>query len=467
MSSSPDQAHRNSLADFNDYQHGALAFGQRVPRWYFAARAGAGKTAVALALMDWLMFDTFETDAVLVVAPKRVALQWADEARKWTFGEHLRFAEYVGPPKVRAAALDKIRLRQANVLVCSFEFFPELVKLVSVRRWPFGLVVFDEAMRLRNGGQRGSITWKAMNAVSRKTQSRLLLMGGSPRPGTAHELFAPVMLLDQGQRLGTTLTKFRQDYLEPDSLNRHTNEVYSWRLRPGMEAALYGRIADLYYVAAPDLGLEYVELDREVQVPAEVAAAIRTLQRGQVVEFDDIEVVAGSAGVAAGKIHQMCQGAVFAADGSVEQLHDVKLDELERLLAEAPGNVIVAYHYTHDQDRLLQRFPHAVDLGDDAGLTKAKQGRVRLALLHPKSAAHGIDGLQFHFDTIVWFTVTGTWELYDQANKRIVRRGRSGPVQVYRIIATNGVADPRLIERLHAREREEQEFFDYLEGVCR
>jgi branched-chain amino acid transport system permease protein len=79
------------------------------------------------------------------------------------------------------------------------------MKAIPLKDWPFGLVVFDEASRLRNGGRKGSVTWKAMNAVSRKTTSRILLMSGSPRPGTAHELWGPVALLDRGLRLGQTL----------------------------------------------------------------------------------------------------------------------------------------------------------------------------------------------------------------------------------------------------------------------
>lgn len=453
-----------SITDFRDYQHKALAFAHRTPRGYLAAKAGAGKTGVGLAYMADLMFDLFAADACLIVAPKRVVKQWAKEARKWTFGAHLRFAEYIGVPKQRSAALDLLNKRKANVLVCSFEFFPELVRSIKSKDWPFGLVIFDEASRLRNGGRQGSVTWKAMNAISRKTQSRLLLMSGSPRPGTAHELFGPVMLLDHGQRLGTTLEAFRSTYLEPDKFDRRSGQVYSWKCRTGMEQSLYSRIGDLYFAVAPDLGLDYVEIDREVELPESVAAGIRELMREGIVTFDDVDVVAGSAGVAAGKIHQMCQGAVFTFD-DVEHLHDEKLDELEQILDEVEGNVIVAYHYTHDRDRLMRRFPHAVDLMDEDAMEAAKAGKVQLGLLHPMSAAHGIDGLQFHFDTVVWFTITATWELYDQTNKRIVRSGREGTARIYRIIASNGIADPRLIERLHEREREEQAFFDYLEGT--
>lgn len=455
-----------TLADFRPYQHAALAFCHATPRGYLAARAGSGKTAIGLAYLSDLMFDSFEIEAALIVCPKRVVRQWAKEARGWSFSAHLRFADYLGPSKEREEALKALQTRRANVLVCSFEHFPELIKTVKAADWPFGVMIYDEASRLRNGGRQGSVSWKAANAVSRKTDSRILLMSGSPRPGTAHELFGPVMLLDHGQRLGDTLGAFRAEYLEPDKFDRRSGQVFSWRLRDGAEPQLYGAIRDLFFAVAPDLGLASVTIDREVELPQGVADACRELMREQVVDFDDVEIMAGSAGVVAGKIHQMCQGSVFDTGGQVQHLHDEKLDELAQILEEVDGNVLVAYHYTHDRDRLLARFPQATDLMGDDEMEAAKAGRVSLGLLHPMSAAHGVDGLQDHFSAIVWFTVTGTWELYDQANKRIVRSGQRETVRIYRIIAANGIADRRLLERLAQREAEEKEFFQYLEQAA-
>lgn len=452
--------------DFRGYQHKALAFGTERRRWYLAAKAGAGKTGVALALIEHVLHDTFETGAVLVVAPKRVAVQWPTEAAKWAFSAHLSFAQYVGTPKARKAALGFLEAKQANVMVCSFEFFPELVRSISSKDWPFGLVIFDEASRLRNGGRQGSVTWKAMNAVSRKTDSRICLMSGSPRPGTAHELFAPVMLLDQGQALGTTLQAFRDGFLEPDTFDRRTGQVFRWKCREGMEGELYRSIQDLYFAVAPDLGLPSVVIDREVQMSEELEGMCRKLQREQVVNLDELELMAGTQGTVSGKLHQICQGAVFDVRGQVQHLHDEKLDELELILEQVEGPTIVAYWYEHDYDRLMARFPHAVDISTDEGLAAAKAGEVELALLHPASAGHGIDGLQFHFADIAWFTIPMSFELYDQANKRIIRSGQPSTVRVWRIITTNGIVDPKAITQLAEREEEQDRFFEYMEGTA-
>lgn len=450
-----------TLSDFRDYQLQALDFCMRTPRGYLAAKAGAGKTAVALAYINRLLFEEFEASRVLVVAPKRVVQQWPEEAAKWAFAGPLTFAMYVGPKEVRQRALGV----DSGVVLVSFEFFPELIKAIRLSDWPFDLVVFDEASRLRNGGRRGSVTWKAMNAVSAKTRSRILLMSGSPRPGTAHELYAPVFLLDQGQRLGKTLTAFRGDYLEPHKSNRHTGQVYSWKLRAGMESLLYGRIEDLYFAVSPDLGLDAVVVDRYVRLPAEVEQACLDLQTNQVLDLDELELTAPSQGTVSGKLHQMCQGAVFDDSGAVVELHEEKLEELEQILEEVEAPAIVCFWYTHDRDRLMRRFPQAVDIATEEGLAAAKAGKVSLALLHPAAAGHGIDGLQDFFSVIVWFAVPASFELYEQASRRIIRSGQKETVRVYRIIAGNGVVDERIVQRLIEKEAEQEEFFKHMEGA--
>lgn len=446
---------------FRPYQHEAESRILRQRRHYLAAKAGAGKTAIALAVIEKLMFDSFEVGRVLVVAPMRVAKQWPAEALNWRFSAFFRFGVYVGSPEARKAALGS----SCDVLTCSFEFFPELVQQFSLAKWPFDLVVFDEASRLRKGGRRGSVGWRAMNAICRKTQARVLLMSGSPRPGTAHELFAPVFLLDGGQRLGTTLGGFRADYMEPHKQNRSTGQVYSWRLRQGMEAKLYDRIGDLYFAVAPDLGLKSIVIDRYVALPPSVEKACTDLQKNQVLDFEDFEITAASQGTVAGKLHQMCQGAVFDDRGSVSHVHDEKIHELEAIVEEIDAPLIIAYWYSHDYERLKKLYPQAIDLATPDGLEAAKKGEVEIALLHPGSAAHGIDGLQMHFTNLVWFVIPASFELYDQTNKRLVRSGQVGDTTtIYRIIAANGIADENLLAGLYRKEKEQNKFFDYLEA---
>jgi len=437
-------------------QQAALDWCLRTPRGYLAARAGSGKTGVALAYAS-VMLNAADCGQVLVIAPKRVVRQWAWEARKWPFSASLVISSYVGSHPERRRAVEA----RSDVLVVSFEHLEELVRRYPAASWPFGLVVFDEASRLRNGGRQGSKTWKIVDSISRQTNARILLMSGSPRPGSGHELFAPVFLLDRGERLGRTLTAFREQWCEPASVDRRTGQVWRWELKPGREPLLYKALASVMRVCNPDLGLESIEIDRLIELPAGVMRQYRALARDQVIDVDDLELSAGSEGVLAGKLHQMAQGAVFSEDRSVADVHREKLDELEGLVEELDEPVIICYWYTHDLARLKALFPRGRTLDTERDIKDAREGLIDVLFLHPASAGHGIDGLQRVYSALIWYCLPHSFELYEQACARMVRIGRVGTARIYRLIAV-GTIDERIVQRLEEKRQGQNRLFEAL-----
>lgn len=418
---------------------------------YLAAKPGSGKTAVAVHAAHRALYETFQARRVLVVTPKRVVPQFASEAVSW--GLPLTFAECMGPEPQRLAAL----ATKTDVLVTSHEHFPWLCRTVT--DWQFDLLVFDEAGRLKDHKSTG---FKAMRAVARKRNPRLLLMSGSPRPGTAHELFAPVTLLDGGTRLGTTLGPFRAAYLEPNKVDRYTGRVFSWKLRQGMEGALYGRIGDLFYAVSPDLGLEYTEIDVPVELPPAVQQEITRILTGLTADWGLDEITAGNHAVAIGKALQLASGAVFNDEGGVTHVHDAKIEALRDLIEQMDGEpLMIASWWTHERERLLQAIPGLVDITTDEGLAAAKAGRAPLALIHPQSAGHGIDGLQHHYSALAYYTAPHSYDYYNQLLRRIVRSGQEETVRVFRLVAG---PDIRVLEGLRRKEAEQEAFYEHLNG---
>lgn len=413
---------------------------------YLAAKPGSGKTAVAV------FAAASREGRTLVVAPLRVVPQYATEAASW--GLQLTIVGCMGEEPQRLAALQA----KADVVVISHDHFPWLVRTVKAKDWDFEMVIYDEADRLKKGGRQGSVGWKAMDAIRRKMNPRIVLMSGTPRPGTAHELYAPVYLIDGGERLGHTLGGFRSTYLEPDKVDRHTGRVFSWRLRQGMEEALYGRIEDLFYAVSPDLGINKVEIDVRVTLPETVEAQIRSLRAELVADFDWAEITAHSTGVAAGKIMQISSGAVFDDEGRVVEVHDCKVKALQEFTSEP---IIVGYWYTHELERLLREIPGAVDITTPAGLAAAKDGKVKVGLLHPQSAGHGVDGLQYQFSAIVWYTLPFSYGLYEQTVGRLARSGQTEKVKVFRLVTG---ADIRVLEALGRKRRGQEAFYEFLNG---
>lgn len=61
-----------------------------------------------------------------------------------------------------------------------------------------------------------------------------------------------------------------------------------------------------------------------------------------------------------------------------------------------------------------------------------------MLLAHPASCAYGLN-LQQGGHHVVWFGLTDSLELYQQANARLHRQGQKEPVIVHRLIVRNSV----------------------------
>ena len=71
---------------------------------------------------------------------------------------------------------------------------------------------------------------------------------------------------------------------------------------------------------------------------------------------------------------------------------------------------------------------------------------MQLALCHPASAGHGLN-LQEGGSTIIWFGLTWSLELYQQANARLWRQGQKQTVVIHHIL-TKGTIDHRVMTAL-------------------
>ena len=137
----------------------------------------------------------------------------------------------------------------------------------------------------------------------------------------------------------------------------------------------------------------------------------------------------------------MANGAVYGATHSVTVIHDEKIDALEELIEDNAGKpIMVFYNYKHDYDRLMERLskynPRA--LNTDQDIDDWNAGRIAVLLAHPASMGHGLN-LQAGGNIIVWFGLTWSLELYQQANARLYRQGQQQAVIIHHLVAENTV----------------------------
>lgn len=394
-----------------------------------------------LTAVDKLLNDYLEEGPVLVIAPKRVAENtWSKEASKWEHLKHLRVSRVMGTEKQRLAALNA----KADLYVINRENVVWLVDLLG-QRWPFPIVIIDELSSFKSAQAK---RFKALRRVRGRIK-RIIGLTGTPRPNGLEDLWPELYLLDQGERLGKTLAQFRSRYLLPDKMNGHI--VYSYRPREGAEAEVYDRLADICMsVKKEDVislpGQEYIDV--ELEAPPALLKQYKKFERDKVLECLDEngEIVTGSAAALTNKLLQFANGAIYDMDGQVHELHTVKLEALEEMLEAAGGEpVLVLYAYKHDADRIRKRIDcRALDTPED--IDAWNRGEIPVALAHPASIGHGLN-LQTGGHIIIWYGLTWSLELYQQANERLNRPGQQHVCRIYHLIL-KGTHDERVLKSL-------------------
>ena len=440
------------MADFTPYPHqrAGLEWILNHPACALLWGMGTGKTVTTLTAVDLLLHDCVEDGPGLVIAPKRVAENtWSKEADKWEHLHHLRVVKIMGTARQRMQALVGVFEKPyADVYVINRENVVWLADTVG-KHWPFPIVVIDELSSFKSAQAK---RFKALRRV-RGLIRRLIGLTGTPRPNGLEDLWPEMYLLDQGERLGRTLSAFRARYLVPEKMNGHI--VYSYRPREGAEAEVYDRLSDICMsirkedvLSLPGQIYEDVVLD----TPPALLKQYKQFERDKVLECLDAEgeIIAGMAAALTNKLLQFANGAIYDLDGRVHHLHDVKLDALEELVEAAGGDpVLLLYSYKHDAERIRQRITcRALDKPED--IDAWNRGEIPVALAHPASIGHGLN-LQDGGHIIIWYGVPWSLELYQQANERLNRPGQKNVCRIYHLIL-KGTHDERVLKSLNSKD---------------
>jgi SNF2 family DNA or RNA helicase len=410
-----------------------------------------------LTAIDALLFDQFAVSRVLVIAPLRVAeCTWAREAAKWDHLQHLRVSRVLGCQRDRLAALEA----DADVYVINRENVKWLVDHYKAE-WPFDMVVIDELSSFKSSS---AVRFRSLRKV-RPMVARIVGLTGTPAPNGLMDLWPQIYLLDRGERLGKTITGYRDRYFTPGRRNQHV--IYDWSPKPGAQERIHEKLSDLCVSMSAADWLDVPErLDRVIPValPAKAREQYDRLEREWILSLpEDGVVVGGSAAIVAGKLLQLANGAVYTDEGAFTAVHDAKLEALAGIIEEANGHpVLVFYSYRHDLARIeghLAQLGQPVRvLGGASDIDEWNAGKIPVLLAHPASAGHGLN-LQAGGNVIVWFGLTWSLELYQQANARLHRQGQAQAVIVHHLVAA-GTVDEDVMAALGAKAEGQQVLLD-------
>ena len=442
----------------HDYQEVTKDFIIRTPYAAVILDMGMGKTATTLSAINELMFDRYEVSKVLVIAPLRVAnTVWSDEIEQWEELRHLRYAKIVGTPKQRRAALEQ----DADIYIVNREILPWLVQQCSPY-FKWDMVVIDELSSFKSWQSK---RFKAFMAM-RPYMKRVVGLTGTPSSNGLMDLFAEFKVIDSGERLGRFIGEYRSRYF--DEGRRNGNIVYEYLPMDYAECQIYDKIDDITismkamdYLDMPEL----ISTKKVVHLTDKETDNYKRFKKDYVLsDLEDGEVTAANAASLSNKLVQMANGAVYSDDHQVVSLHDQKLDTLEDIIEAANGEpVLVAYWFKHDLQRIEERLAklkvQGTVLKTEQDIREWNKGNIRVGLLHPASAGHGLN-LQKGGHHLVWFGLTWSLELYQQTNARLWRQGQQAETVVIQHIVTEGTIDEEILKALENKDAQQSRLIE-------
>jgi len=448
------------------YQNLIRSFALDHNRCNIFASPGMGKTSVSYDIFDSLRM-VGEARRALVLAPKRVAQSsWPEERTKWieSFG-HLHVAAAIGTPEQRLAVLRS----KPDITCVNYENIEWLMEQYG-DEWPFDTVFADESTRLKGlrvsmqtsktgkefiTGQ-GSSRAKALAKVAHTKVRNWYNLTGSPAPNGIQDTFGQQWFVDGGRRLGNSFTAFSNRW---------------FRAVPGGDG--YSQIEPLAHAQAEIERLlaqtsitvdardwfpieDVIERNVYIDLPAAARKHYREMERELFTEVEQHEVEVFNAGSKAQKCLQIANGTLIHDTDSRAwvKVHDEKLEALRSIKEETNGeNLLVAYQYKADLERILKAFPKARALdANPRTLTEWNDGKIGMLVCHPASAGHGLS-LQHGGRILVDYSSGYNLEYDEQVIERLgptrqLQSGYNRSVFRYRIVARDTVEEHSVLPRL-------------------
>lgn len=441
---------------------------------------GLGKTVSTLTAINYLMNDYCEINSVLVIAPKRVAESvWQEEAEKWAHLQHLRFSKIIGTQKQRIAAIMETK---ADIYIISRDNVAWLCALYGGSKLPFDMIVVDELSSFKS---YKSVRFKALRGA-RPYLKRLVGLTGTPAPNGLIDLWPQIYLMDRGDRLEKTISRYREKYFRPGQTNGHV--VYSYNLMSDSEQLIHKKIEDICISMKAD---DYLEMPMrtdnyiKLRMPDDIKKQYDDFEKNKIldllntvetVEEEDedgnvtlvqkpVEVNVVNAAALSNKLLQFANGAVYDEDKNVFPIHNIKLDALKEIVENSNGqSILVAWTYQFDKDRILEYLKSYKprELKTNKDIEDWNAGRIQVMLAHPASAGHGLN-LQAGGNIIVWFGQTWSLELYQQFNARLYRQGQQKGVIIHHLIM-KGTHDEDVIQALKAKNKKQNALMDSIKA---
>ena len=399
---------------------------------------GYGKTKLCL---DKIMAAPHKPRTLLISTKNIIESAWPAEIEKWYPGQ-IKYESITGnqTPKERLEIIE----RPCDIFgmnTAMLDWYITHTTSVSRKSYTkhgivehhdttelidrFDLLIIDEVSLFKNSQ---SLRFKLLKKWAYKVQN-VMVLSATPTPKNIEDIWGPMYLIDGGQRLGKSISEFRENYATPVALPNGYNR-YEYSL--AATDKILSLIKDVSTsIPAPSQPLFPEPIVKKVLIKPDQATEdmlkhfkhefIMTLTNGdQLTAFSKTQLI--------NKINQMASGDVYHKDLTFH-LNDLKFRVLQMKLDTIATPVLIMYTYLFDKDKLLT-LPGARLLSTKQDFEDWNHNLIKVGILSPFSAAHGLNLQDSDCENLIWFSPIWDTEKWIQTNARVCRRGQKRTVTI-------------------------------------
>lgn len=436
----------------NDEQASALEIIKDQKQYGIFFDMGVGKTALMLALIEYLVFDKLELSRILIIAPATVANElevWQDEIKKW---DNYNYFDYVCLKGTQKCRKKKLQSHNHSITIMSdslIEWWSNEYENLDM----FDMIIIDESSRFKSPK---SIKFKKLASMINLEKHRVYLLSGTPIPNGLEDIWSQIFLLDKGQRLGKSYYKFIDMFFNTFGYRRFISKAN--------KQIVYDLIGNICVFASSDKIKLPPKTEEKIMLDftPEKLRIFKNFENEYILQTEEAEIAVLSKQILINKCLQLANGCIYSdKEQHFLTFDDSKLEFVKSYNESHPDeNILVFYCYRFDKGRLMQlKGARAIEDVDSKNAWNA--GKIKLGIISPYSFQYG-GNLQQGGATIIWFGLMWGLENYLQSNKRIWRQGQTKPVKIMYLMIRD-TWDDFVYKTLITKEIDQTSFLNYID----
>lgn len=421
-----------------------------------ASSPGTGKTMAAIAA--FALRRSKGGKCALIVAPKTLLESaWGDDIDKFNAASSAISLTYsVAYSRNREQAF----AANADVYITNTDAAVWLSKKKDAFFSKFDTLIIDELSNFKHHTSKRS---KAMRKIAKHFAYRSGLTG-TPTSNSITDIWHQTMILDDGERLGTSFYNFRDAVCKPVIHPSGEMKYTKWVDKEDAHVAVSQILSDMTIRHDFDDVMKHVPSQTQrliyFRLPPKLMNAYNELKDTARLLVEEGEVSAVNAAVLRGKLLQAASGSVYGEGGAVI-IDNSRVELIVELISKRQHSVVF-WNWGHQREALVKELEKrkivyaeitkdTKDSDRQSVVKNYQNGDYQTIMMHPQTGAHGLTLTRG--TSVIWCSPTDRADLLSQGDARIRRGTQSQLTESIRVCAKDTLEEPlynRTFEKLDA-----------------